>query len=451
MRGRTNVGGGSNNFFVDGKTETGIVGERSGIVSGDFVEKIFTKKELVSSDTYKEYCVSDNFSLGGGRFCTFYLRNNNKGELQIWFYKIDNNEMVDDGTIGMTILNADGSINTSAYAMAAVKISEFEFVIFCSDNKIHYYYKVSIIGGNATILYLGENDTNTYTYVKFASLEKIGINKLIIAYIERSSASNKSILYIIELNENSITFGESYSSNDGVYAGMSVYEDEHIALFQGETVNFLKVNGDAITLSKKYTLPITASSAAYIGENKSVVVARRYDSDTELSIIGYVLTMTEETTSISVQKQITNNIANLGNNPYVRYTNGKLFIVAPIVTTHTVHNPTITYVTTKYHIGMWSEISENPIDLIDTSYSIQYGTGEESYISGICENSGCLVVAPCLTGGWSEPTQLGFGVSEYEIEPLEEILKFKKRVSRIDGVAKQSAAYEQLIEVYVPK
>lgn len=446
MRGRTNVGGGGS-FFVDGNTVVGISDERNGLVSGDFVEKVITKKELISSSTYRDNGISDNFSLGAGKFCTFFL----SGGINIWLYKIENDEMVDSGTMNLEIPVEEGT-NKGYEQISAVQISESEFIVSCvsviDTVDFHTYFKIIITNDNATISYLGKNNVDfTSSFLYFGKLES---NKFVMAYRKRETSSITYpgvYLYVVNLVENAVSFGETYSSTQGIYLGISIYEDSHIVIFQDKTAHFLKIIGNEITTLKDYTLISQPQSAVYIGENRTLLIWRAQGSYSAYPIYGCILTMTETVTIISEQKKLTNAISDLWI-VSAHNTNGEIFI-GGIATTAGSSSTTI-----KYYIGMWNPSSENPIELTFIYSIIVYVSSYRPYISGVCAYSGNLVVSPSISidyENFRKPIQIGCRYSDYGIEPFEEIVKFRKRVSRIDGVAKQSAAYEEPVEVYVPK
>lgn len=491
MRGKTNIGGGSENFFIDGNIINGIVSDTGSIVSGDFVEKIMSKKTLQSGTNPGmigtldvKMHVSDNFLLENGSFCVFFTTADSStvslvSDFKVWIFNIENNEMIDSGVYNIEF-PSQMKFGYGNFGVSQIDGNNFLFSGMSSENNsVNYFSLVTVNGNIITTKYLGASVEEVYAEQQiYFKGNKIGNSKLVFIYRD----SLKGIKgYIAEINNNSISFGESISLVDNsdikdsalLYPFKTiVYNDETIAvLFEAQDSNWatfvslIKINGMNLNLIKTNMIYGYSSNrikgATYIGNNKILIL-----NDNNLSVgSGNILTLSENVFSLSGSLEIAKSPFSPTN--ISLYESGeKIFVVSEQYEgTHPKSNTDkgINIDKKKYAIGILDILNIGSLELKEIFSNIHegsYGTTEYYYqvLCGICENS--EKIAFSMLNYFHKPNyytrsdsflQYGLKLNGNDINPLEETIKFKKRSSHIDGVAKQSGNPGDIIEVYIPK
>lgn len=458
MRGRTNVGGGGE-FLVDGNVISGIVDEPGGIVTGDFVERTVTLKHIDCATIPNNVNISGNFGLSDGRFCAFFAAGSSlKTSFRVWFFKIEDNQMVDLGTYNIQF---PGEISFYEKIFMIKMISENTFIFSTrgSSGKTFYFYTISVSGTSIEVKYVGNKSFDSVKTL--LDLVKYSQNKVLAV----SKDSNDILFYTIDISGESAVFGDELNANVSVtglyYKSSVVYEDQDgkIALFYNYgsashyacKVILLSITGAGVSILKNesiwedVTSEFYVSDASYIG-NSRILIAKFLYSNTHT--FGNILTLTESTLSISAE-------IDMGNSPYypgaglTKLYNDEehIFLVTGKYGTGNSQ--------TEYAIGVLDPDSIEAADMtiFYTGRSGSYG----SYFLDLYSDSTQIIASAYSYYTQNNVStmqyfrQIGLKVSGMNIESLESVQKFKKRISHIDGVAKQSGSPGDVIEVYVPK
>ena len=434
MRGRTNVSGGGE-LFVDGNVIDGIVDETSGIVSGDFVEKIVTAITLKCGVRPKDN-ISEVFSIGTGLYCIFF---NTDYGVNVWKFKIENGEFIDQGVYSVGI--------TSGYQFR-IHVIQLSGSVFIES---HYESLVARKYGRITI----QNDSVSYTELstseetensKHGEIEKITQEKFVSYKSYQKTVGTQTKTYtqfsIVSLSGNTLTFGPSIETDYSLTSNFLLYDETYFIFTYSMRATLFKISGNSLSIVKEVDDSVFTSqeNMTYIGENKILAIL----SDVQNNIYylkGVIITLSENT----FMKTSGINLCDLKSSlsyelMQVTKVGNKIFAIIA-----TKHGPSYS-ATYEDFFAEWNVSGLTKV----TPLVINKTTDENSIRTyyGICASANSLSFEYVLKNDLYAD---GFKLLDNGISGFEETVKFKKYTSRIDGVAKLSGSKGQIIEVYVPK
>lgn len=481
MRGRTNVGGGGE-FLVDGNVISGIVDESGGIVTGDFVQKKMTSKSIVPSilpgySSSGGKILSDVFTLTDGTFCVFFSKSyyNIKNSLYAWKYKIENNEIIDVGCL--KIPTEDFNLGGGHTEIEFVEISDNEFMFSEVSSKkteengsttlleILTFFSITILGNTASMREMGSLEINvedTNTYISTRGISNIcklnsGYFALKNSYYTRISSIKTTYycdLILIHISDGNVFLDDVIKfSNESSSSAIDIptvvpYDDKnYFFAIQNQHVILYKYGSNGMTEIRKVTFDFSSewqtsgweyNSYLYLGENKTLYLQR------VASQIAYakIFTYSENENAISGEIEI-GSVPYDGNEIFYRILfakkNNECFAIISnsnrdkYVGVFSISKMCFSESEEFYKEGSLSStsvMSFDGINFINNGLSaVTYDTGSSSY--------------PLVAYGMKK--------SGDSISSLEEEVQFLKYLYKIDGVAKQSGANGDTIEVYVPK
>lgn len=455
MRGRTNAGGGGNDIFIDGNVIEGVVADADGIISGDFVQKKLVGNTISSSEFLQSYFMNhDNsslFQLDDGTFGVFGCSGNCK-TWYLWNFDLSGQNASLNMVYDFTISDLDSN--------SKLKIEQKEdgtFLLFAllSLSRTLKVYSIKLISGVVSVSAIGSvvittglvDNSSQNTISRVLKVDDNNFVVFLKTYISGTHGYYPLSVGWLSLSSGTVTFTKQLflANSNGYNAFLDdafVYENGFVEVFYSmqSTANntmsyyasFLDFSEDeAVEVNKTSRTSAQYGRFCYLGNNKNLCLLTR--TATKSSIKAKIFTFTENSSVWGDEYEIASfspfsSVPSL-DNTLVHKTNGDFFIT------------------------LWANNKMAVGKLVDN----EFGDLESFEVSG---SSGCYSLdlsngkALFLVGASLVSNPVKVFTTRYDngfFESIGETTLFSKSSNKIDGVAKQSGAQGDVIEVYIPK
>ena len=459
MRGRTNAGGGGNDIFVDGNVIEGVVADADGIVAGDFVQKVVVAKELVYDSNYYTdksdvMCLSDGtFAITAKSSSVWYVcrfSGGKNGLSMIATYQIP------ETFVFVQTYDEDTFIGFKTWTNEA-KVSAYKIFFDVGANKV-------VVSDFNSIVIDTSDNTGSFWVTSNNNLKLFKITKdvYLTSWITQSKSGTNTFYYhyycVVDFLSGEI--GNQYKHAVPVsltYARTPlIYDDgEHFVVYHSTAnageLRFVLMKLDGVNISEINTYDVdhfmgvgnSGYQVQYVNDNM-IWIKYGYYYD---SYVIYRITLDE--TGVQILQQT----AGTKVWKFFKSTNYFIFCVED---SHSSGSGT------EVVLSICSVLKENLKGIVDFGALPKYELYVKGYLSssdlipnnfdsGVDSNE--MLVMSCSKRGSSSSRLFLFqiGFSNGEFRDFDNNVQFKKLSGHINGVAKQSGAQGEVIEVYVPK